>query len=652
MSVSTMKRLTVFAFRQDAKRILRKLMNLRCVEINTADITDEQLALRRVSCDETLSSVDRRLGEIETVIPVLTRYSRRKNGLGRIVHAYDPTVFRRDGSMERAEKTVEQTVALEAQIREIKAELGREEGRMAALEPWLLGDLSFGETETKNTVTWMGSCPVKLDRERMDREADELGAYVEIVSEDKSGVYLTVTFHRESEAAVSAMLAGYGFLRSESESETGTAHSLYDRGAARCEELEAQLVNAEEQARELSESLELVEILYDIVKTEQTAAQLQRRLAETNACTVLDGWIPTFTQDAVEEALAKFECAYEIDDPSPEDEPPVLLRNNKFAINFEWVVGMYSYPKYGRFDPTFVMSIFYFIIFGLMFADVGYGLILVLGCFGGVRLLNPKPGMRRMLYMFGYCGISAIVMGAIFGGWFGDLPTAVMQNLLHLPIDTSVGHFFGSGLWFNPLDDPMTFLIVVIAFGFIHIVAGMVLQFIILCRDGKVGEAICTIVPYWVFFAGVLLMLLVGQTVGLIVLATGAGLILLLNGYGIRNPIKRITKGLGGLYGLVNYVSDLLSYSRVLALALVAAVIAKVINMITMMGDNGVVGAIVMVVVLLLGHVVNLAINVLGAFVHTSRLQYLEFFGRFYEDGGRPFEPVTPSEQYSEETEI
>jgi V/A-type H+-transporting ATPase subunit I len=287
-----------------------------------------------------------------------------------------------------------------------------------------------------------------------------------------------------------------------------------------------------------------------------------------------------------------------------------------------------------------------------MFADVGYGLILTLACFGGIRLLNPKQGLRRMMYMFGYCGISAIVMGLLFGGWFGDFPTAIMENLLGVSVDTTVGHFFGSGLWFNPLDNPMLFLILSLGFGFLHIVAGMAIQFYVLCKDGKPWEAVCTILPYWVIFAGVILMLAVGVSVGLTVFIIGAVMVLLLNGYGIKNPFSRLMKGLGGLYGLVNYMSDLLSYSRILALSLVAAVLAKVINMITLMGRSGAVGVVVMILILLVGHTFNLAINVLGSFVHTSRLQYLEFFGKFYEDGGRAFEPAEPSQEYSEPTEF
>lgn len=246
-------------------------------------------------------------------------------------------------------------------------------------------------------------------------------------------------------------------------------------------------------------------------------------------------------------------------------------------------------------------------------------------------------------------------MGAIFGGWFGDLPTAFMTNILHVPVDNSVGHFFSSGLWFNPLDDPMTFLVVSLAVGALHIIAGMAIKFVILCKEGNALEAVCTILPYWVLFAG-LGMLAVGLVapgaipsgVAAGVSVAGAALILCLNGYGQKNPVQWIIKGFGGLYGLINYGSDLLSYSRILALGMVAGVIAKVINMITALGSNPV-GFLIMLVILLVGHGLNIAINILGTFVHAARLQYIEFFGKFYEDGGEPFTPALPTEEYSED---
>lgn len=648
MSVSSMKKLTVFAFREDSEKILRRLVKLRCVEARRVDCTDERLRLRRLSADAELSRAEERLRDIRAVLPQLVRYSTENKGIGRSLRSFDAERFRTDGSLERACRTVEQTLRLIERRAVVTQALTRIQTQADALAPWLEFDVPMEQLKTARTQTVLGCFPPSVKSAVLEASLSEAKLCAETVSTDRNGIYTAVTYLRDEESEIRSRLSGLGFIPCDIAWGDGTPMQLMDALELERAELENELVEMEEAMRDLAESLDLVEILHDLTDTDRTVAELHRKLAQTETCTVLEGWIPVFTQDAVKNALSEYDCAYEISEPQEGEDPPVLLRNNRFAMNFEWVVGMYSYPKYGRFDPTMIMSIFYFLIFGLMFADVGYGLLLVLGGFGGARLLNPKPGMKRMLCMFGYCGISAILMGVIFGGWFGDLPTAIMQNLLGMSPDTEAGHFFGSGLWFNPLDNPLEFLILALGVGGVHLIAGMAVRFYILCKDGKADEAICTIIPYWVLFAG-LLTLLIDQTVGMAVSAAGAALILLLNGYGIRNPFKRLFKGLGGIYGLINYASDLLSYSRILALGLVAAVIAKVINMITALGDNGVFGAIVMVVVLVAGHVLNLAINVLGSFVHTSRLQYMEFFGKFYEDGGRAFEPLVPTEEYSEE---
>lgn len=650
MSVSTMKKLTVFSSEKDADRIVRRLMNLRCVEIAATDCKQETLPLTRMRCSMPSECSDERMAELRQAIAELTPYTTRTKRLGRDLHKIRREDFYADGRADAAWQTVRDSAALRARLDAIAAEEARLRRLADSLAPWSELDLPFDELSTAQTAVFLGSLPPASTAELLLEELAPLHAFCEIVSENKSGVYVAVTYHKADEDRVTAILAGRGFVRALPEGVTeGTAQeNLIHIDEA----LERHAVEAEREKERffaLAEHLEDVEILYDLLMTDRLAVSHRQKLAQSRTCTVLEGWVPTFTQDAVEAELARFDCAYALDDPSEDEEPPVLLRNNRFAMTFEWVIGMYAYPKYGRFDPTFIMSIFYFILFGMMFADVGYGLLLTLACFGGVRLMHPKPGLRRMMYMFGFCGISSMVQGVIFGGWFGDLPTALMTNVLHVNVDTGVGHFFGSGLWFNPLDDPMTFLILSLAVGGVHLVAGMAVRFYVLCKDGQAGEALCTILPFWVLFAGLVLLLLM-PSIGTYVALAGVALILVLNGYGVRNPIKRLIKGLGGLYGLINYASDLLSYSRILALGLVAGVIAKVINLITMMGSNAI-GFVVMLIVLIAGHVLNLAINVLGTFVHTSRLQYIEFFGKFYEDGGRPFEPALPSEEYTEEME-
>lgn len=655
MSVSNMQRLTVFAFQQDADRIVRRLMNLRCVEVKPADPERGEAVLPLLNVEKELAEVNQKLTLIGQALPILAKYSRKK-GLRRRVLRVNREKFEAGGRATSALEAAKQALKLQNSLKQNEAKRGELRSLSESLSPWVKTDTLLNDTGTEKTVTVRGSFPPTAKAEELEALLDDAGVIGEWIGTEETGVYFAVTYLRQQEGEVNALLTSKGFLKAELPKEAVTAKELVERIATQLADLETEYRQTEEELAKLAGQKDEIEILSDIEETNRTAIEVKQKLAQTEHCVILDGWMPGSMQKPVSEALDAFECAYEIADPAPEDEPPVLLRNNRFAANFEWVIGMYAYPRYGTFDPTFIMSIFYMIIFGLMFADFGYGLLLAVLCFGGIKLLNPRSSLKRMMMMFGFCGISSAIMGAIFGGWFGDLPTAIMTNMLHLPVDTSVGHFFSSGLWFNPLDDPMTFLVISLGIGAVHIVAGMAIKFVVLCKEKHALEAICTILPYWVLFAG-LGMLAVGlvlpnaipSSVSAGVSIAGAAMILLLNGVGQKGFFKWLIKGLGGLYGLISYASDLLSYSRILALGMVAGVIAKVINMITALGTAGPIGFLFMLVILILGHGLNIAINILGTFVHAARLQYIEFFGKFYEDGGEPFQPALPTEEYSED---
>jgi V/A-type H+-transporting ATPase subunit I len=303
------------------------------------------------------------------------------------------------------------------------------------------------------------------------------------------------------------------------------------------------------------------------------------------------------------------------------------------------------------------MSIFYFVIFGLMFADVGYGVLLVLIGFLAPKLLRMKQGMTRMLNMFAYCGISCALCGFIFGGWFGDLPYALMTSFGGYPSAEAAKEAFpifnglvvtlgGNPVSLNPLDNPMAFLVISLAMGAVHLIAGMAVKFCLLCKQGDVFAAVFDIGSYWILFGGIGLAF-VHSTAGLIAIGVAVLMIVATHGRDQKNPIMKLLMGLKGLYDLISYASDLLSYSRILALGLASAVMAQVFNLLATMGGPTPAGIIMFVPILLIGHVLNMAINLLGAFVHTSRLQYLEFFGKFFEDGGVAFAPALPSDTYS-----
>lgn len=676
MSVSTMKKLTVLTYTKDADAVVRRLMNLKCVQIKSSSSQNGLMPIGTLEIDQQKSTAERRLADIRAALPTLARYTTRKGGLGRTVHRVDRAAFCKEGRDARAWQAVCDTLDTVARLEALTAEQTRNAALMSSVEPWLGYDLALDVDGSQKTEILRGSCPADTDVLALREDLEARGVCFEEISQDENRVYLALTLLRSDADAVERSLLEKGFLKSEFTGITTTARGAFEACEVRMGEIDGELFSAEERLRDLAEKLDDVEILADIEETTVNVCLQKRKLAATKSCAVIEGWIPMEAEDRLTRALASFECACEVSDPDEDEEPPVLLKNNRFAANFEWVIGMYSYPKYGTFDPTWIMSIFYFIIFGMMFADVGYGLLLVLGCFGGIKLLNPREGMKRMLAMFGYCGISCMIMGVLFGGWFGNLPTAIMNSFIYhadgVAETTAIGKFFYNGLIFNPIDSSTSFLVLALGVGEIHLIAGMAVNMIETCKKGRVIEAICSTVPYWVLFAGIDLMvpalyvdmLMPDPTtvsaatnelfallsmIGKYLMFAGFGLIFLLKGVGKKGFVGWLVGGLGGLYSLISFASDLLSYSRILALGLVAGVIAQVINMLTGLGAGSVIGFVFMLIVMILGHVLNLAINLLGTFVHAARLQYIEFFGKFYEDGGEPFNPALPAENYSED---
>lgn len=292
-----------------------------------------------------------------------------------------------------------------------------------------------------------------------------------------------------------------------------------------------------------------------------------------------------------------------------------------------------------------------------MISDAGYGLLMAIACFAMVKIMKPVKNSGRMLMMFGFCGISTVIWGTLFGGWFG--------------ITIPAGSFLDKLTWFNPLDDPLKMFMLALGMGVLQIGTGFALKGIALCRSGHPVYAIFNQFSWDVIFIGLLLlspklMLFLGaittspepawfsvcSTVGMYVALAGFVMLLIGGGIGKKNPIKMVTGAFGNAYGAINVVSDLLSYSRLFGLGLTTGVIGYVINMLANIIVNTFfgglwVGWIIAVPVLLIGHTFNIAINLLGAYVHNSRLQYIEFFGRFYEGNGRAFKPLGSSTRYT-----
>lgn len=383
-------------------------------------------------------------------------------------------------------------------------------------------------------------------------------------------------------------------------------------------------------------------ILYDVIELDIERAQAEEKFLKTDSTFVLEGWLPEDVAKAVTDDIAQ-QCPntfIQLLAPEERDEPPVLVVNNKVVQPYEDITNMYSPPKYREIDPNPIMSIFYFLFFGIMIGDAAYGLVLAVA---GLIIGTSKKfdtGLKKLALLVGMGGISAIVWGIIFGGYFS--------------ID------FGStkvALWFNPLDDPMTMLILSVILGCVQMVAGYLIKFVALCKDGKPFSAIFDAGSIIILF-GALGCLAVNMflldtpvtalTVVTIVLAAlGIGLILFFGGRNSKNIFGKAIGGFKGLYGLINLLSDVLSYCRLFGLCLASCAIGLAFNSLgNILFGIPYVGYVIGVIILIPLHAFNLGIGVLSAYVHDARLQFLEFYGKFYEGGGRLFAPLGTRTKY------
>ncbi|MEF9922469.1 MAG: V-type ATPase 116kDa subunit family protein, partial [Anaerovoracaceae bacterium] len=358
----------------------------------------------------------------------------------------------------------------------------------------------------------------------------------------------------------------------------------------------------------------------------------------------LEGWVPVGCEEAIDQIMEQNQCCFAYRDPEEGEEVPVLTVNSSFVQPFEAITNMYSLPAYTGVDPTKYFAIFYAMFFGIMLSDAGYGIVMAIACFIILKKFQLEGMTYRMIKMFFFCGISTIFWGAMFGGWFGDFFQVAARVLFHKEIVINP-------IWFNPIEDPVPLLIFSLILGVIHIFLGMAIKAKMLISEGKWKDAVFDIFSWYLVILGIAMWLgggFISQILvkpGMYMAIVGAA-VLLLTGGREKKGFGKIIGGFGAIYNITSYISDILSYARLLALGLATGVIAQVVNLMGSLAGDGIFGIIVLLFAFIVGHTFNLAINTLGAFVHSSRLQYIEFFGKFYEDGGEEFAPFEKNTKY------
>ena len=643
MPISKMKRLTAIVGAEATDELAKRLVWLSCVDLDVSPAC-EGVELSAIDTNERRRAIEGRLGEASAAIDLLSQHSTSKKKL----FAPKPELERGGESEERVEAAravTERACAVGDRLAELRGERARVAAETEAILPWREYDLPLSYGGTESTELILGSVPSGNAAE-LPRLAEEFAAEIIFENESDGFKYIAVIAHKDDSAAVTRFLSSLGFVRSPAVAHDATADSLLAARKGILTELDGEGERLYADADELAKSISEVEMYSDTERTNLTYTDAVSRMTGTERTRFLTGWVPAAAEAEVIAELETVGCAYELSDPAEDDDVPVKLENNKFAESFEPVVELYSLPKYGSYDPTFVMSIFYMVLFGLMFADFGYGLVVSAACILGLKLMKPRGSMNKFLRMFAICGVSSMFFGILLGGYFGDLPSKMAAG------------FFGAAeepdlaIWFNPINSPMTFLVVSIAVGAIHLVGALAVKFYVLCKTKSVFDAI--------FDAGSWILVFLGggalaigmmaapafSTVGLVLIILGYGILILTQGRAEKNIVMKIGKGIMSLYDTISYLSDLLSYSRVLSLGLASAVIGSVFNLLGTLAGPSFFGIIIFIIAVLFGHTLNIAINLLGTFVHTSRLQYIEFFGKFYEAGGRAFVPLEPKPKY------
>jgi V/A-type H+-transporting ATPase subunit I len=404
------------------------------------------------------------------------------------------------------------------------------------------------------------------------------------------------------------------------------------------------------RCREVAKELKALRFYADYLQTELEKQQTKEKFFYTEKVFVVGGWIKQRDLNTLEVVAGKYEEAHVAEVQIEEGElPPVAYRNNPIVSPFEIIVNLYSPPHHKEVDPTPILMPFYTVFFGVCLTDAGYGLIIALIAAVGMILIKQKTPFRKFLTMFFILGLATFVIGGLIGSVFGIDFGALPANWAWLREARYKIMVFDSG------KDILTFFGLSLGLGVLHLIAGYLIKMFMLFKEGEWAEAVCDHLP-WVLFllSPVPLVLLrslpkdMKMTIFWILIGTGAAILLFFSERSSWNPLKRIGKGIFTLYGATGVLSDVLSYSRLLALGLATGVIAGVMNTLALMiKEIPIVGIIGFFGVLLVGHMFNLFVSGLSAFVHSIRLQFMEFFTKFYTGGGELLTEFSEKRKYT-----
>ena len=653
MAVLKMCKINICAMKKDRKKILELLQLKGCLEVH--EKVKEDKVFEKVNTATQISLYERQAALTDNALEILEAYIPEEKSM--LSSLEGKKVISSDDYYEIVNKRNEINGLVNDIIEQKKSIDEKESGKqkcldeIQALQPWLELDVPMNFQGTKNTGFMVGVISGSYTEQDLIRKIESLkefpkSLYMQIVSADKYQTYVTVSYMKHDLEQVEKALRQLDFSKPPIMVHHIPTASVTKR-EDRIKEYNLDIENIKAQMeREADYRFEFKKIR-DYYKTRADKYKVVGKLLQSKHTFFVTGYMPEKQVEALKEELeTKFNVAIDVEQPTEKEDVPVLLTNGKVQGAVEGVVTSFGFPNKMEIDPTAITAFFYYFLFGIMLSDAAYGFLMFIGCFIVLKKFpNMEETMAKTLRMF-----------ILFGGYFGDAITVMGKTFFGVKIGIPA-------LWFEPIKQPMKMLIYCLCFGIVHLFTGLGIKGYMMLKQKDVMSFVCDVVLWYVFLIGLILMLiptsifasLAGSTkvfpawlsmLSKIMTIGGMVGILLMAGRRAKNPVKRLLLGAYSLYDTTSWLSDLLSYSRLLALGLATGVIAQVINTMAAMMGKSILGVIFFIVVFLIGHTFNMAINLLGAYVHTNRLQFVEFFGKFYEGGGREFKPFKADTKY------
>ena len=615
MSIVTMEHVSFVVVQQEYSALLMRLMHLGCVELHTAAIESvPPLALRSEE-----GELSRAQQEYQLLIQA-TEDLRQIGGVrAPLLQKRREVAEKRmwnEGELHKALRLAEEIRRHAEAVEHARRGLAKREELCAALIHWTPLDLPLAGADTEYTQVVLQTLPVKINWKRLQEavQEDAPESVLVEVSRTRERRYAALLCHRVSTGEALRALAHVGGRSASLGEYRRTARQEIEQARREQEELRGVIAQNTQQLRDLGAQRPVLELALDQARTRLALEEARALGLSDGTVVLLEGWMPVQHQDALEKVLQDFACAVQERPPQQTEQPPTLLRNPKWMRPINVVTEMYSLPDYRGIDPNPLIFWFYIFFFGFMFADVAYGLILTAVAAFVRKKWDPQGALGQLMGLGVYLGLWGVF-------------TLFM--------------FFSAGFVFSPLTAPITVLYTTLIIGVIQLLFGQFVHIYMEARNGHPWDGLLDTAPWWVFFAGIALWLLRGSAWLFLI---GVLLLVLTQGRKRKSLGGKLAGGLASLYSVTNWLSDVLSYSRLMALMLATSVIATVINTLGALPGS----LIAFIPVFLIGHLFNIAVNLIGTYVHAARLQYLEFYGRFYKEGGVPFRPLSYRTKYTQ----